>query len=1117
MSKMEKKISRLISLILCTIILFNFLCPIVLADENKAGSKGVATELSSSNPYDTIFNKGFLIKPGDNSMAINKEYASSAVVNLYGFPFKVEKTGLYHISVFDSNSNKRDIMYGVLKDSMLYEEEGTISQDTLQLYHFFRTSEDDHNYVSLAFAPISGATIRADSKSNLKSEMQPVTQPKLPIKEPTSTEIDVILLQDRWYFMFFQDSDFIAHTVFGRTVDVNINYTNAGNAKLAGSLGEESFYLNSNVSSAHITRRQHTAKIYNAVNESIQNIDGNGNEYGYASWTNDQVHEYLNSLGIIEDNTVVPSKGSWIEGAIGNGILILGEGILRLMEWALGFKGGALTLDKLIFNTMEGSNESTYYRPTIDLRPLGGAKIGAGEPYEGVLAKNAVREAVSMVYTGLKVIAIVIYIMVFIYIAIKILLSVGTKKQSNALKGLQYWMEGMVILNFAPYFFPIIPFVSNALCRSIKDAGIVQVTGQYSVTEIANAVGEIATSEDAGAVETKNILEKKIEALNKNRGSNYDTSISATENENTVQAEIKRICSYMLPENAQEFSNYISNKRDEISSASDPLSVNITTSNGDANKFYNMLSTEGKTAYKSSDYFKNNLQDLIGLTRDIAIENKIENLEGMINSLTGDPMVALKIRFKETDRAVFAIAWFILILQLISLVFMYYKRMIVVILLIILFPIVMAVYAIDKIGDGRSQSLKTWFQEFLANTTIQFVHALVYVALINIGIEICRLDPTRYWFFLFIAICSLFPAERILRGILGIKSTTLDSLKVNISGMILAGKAIQKTGSNAAKMGVNGVRSGYSGAKNFISNAKQNGTGYAFRQLGSSALKLAKDGLYGNDLKKIKEESEKKKKRKQNHRDSRAKNREYRMNAADDAINHIMEGNANFRDYVDVARGVSAKLAQAGADVSAKVRQSKIMQAGSKMATGAKVAGAKIKQGANAYKRFAGATYGLVNGMESMGDNGIESGIAVGRNQVHQLGGFKDQALKHIKKAQQTPTKIPGGYKPRSISESSGSRSSIGEEGMTAGDAVRPTSIGEEGMTAGDAVRPTSIGGIAGSAPTNAQRLARDGNAGGGVQTNEEINQAGDRRARRINAEREALNGSQQEPDVNIT
>ena len=60
----------------------------------------------------------------------------------------------------------------------------------------------------------------------------------------------------------------------------------------------------------------------------------------------------------------------------------------------------------------------------------------------------------------------------------------------------------------------------------------------------------------------------------------------------------------------------------------------------------------------------------------------------------------------------------------------------------------MAFYVIDKIGDGESQSLKQWFNEFLANCLVQVLHAAIYIILINIGIEACEADPEKNWFIL---------------------------------------------------------------------------------------------------------------------------------------------------------------------------------------------------------------------------------------------------------------------------------------------------------------------------------------------------------------------------------
>ena len=66
------------------------------------------------------------------------------------------------------------------------------------------------------------------------------------------------------------------------------------------------------------------------------------------------------------------------------------------------------------------------------------------------------------------------------------------------------------------------------------------------------------------------------------------------------------------------------------------------------------------------------------------------------------------------------------------------ERVFVVAILICIFPLIVAMYAIDKMGDGRAQSLQNWFKEFFANVAIQFFHALIYVLVINIGIEVCQ-------------------------------------------------------------------------------------------------------------------------------------------------------------------------------------------------------------------------------------------------------------------------------------------------------------------------------------------------------------------------------------------
>ena len=59
----------------------------------------------------------------------------------------------------------------------------------------------------------------------------------------------------------------------------------------------------------------------------------------------------------------------------------------------------------------------------------------------------------------------------------------------------------------------------------------------------------------------------------------------------------------------------------------------------------------------------------------------------------------------------------------------YIKRMITIAFLIIIAPLVTITYSIDRMGDGSSQALNTWFKEFAYNILIQPFHCIAFLAL----------------------------------------------------------------------------------------------------------------------------------------------------------------------------------------------------------------------------------------------------------------------------------------------------------------------------------------------------------------------------------------------------
>lgn len=106
----------------------------------------------------------------------------------------------------------------------------------------------------------------------------------------------------------------------------------------------------------------------------------------------------------------------------------------------------------------------------------------------------------------------------------------------------------------------------------------------------------------------------------------------------------------------------------------------------------------------------------------------------------------------------------------------YIKRMITIAFLIIIAPLVTITYSIDRMGDGSSQALNTWFKEFAYNILIQPFHCIAFLALcstaVNLGEKANLGDAT-------LAICLLAflakSAEDIVKRIFGFQAQSMAS------------------------------------------------------------------------------------------------------------------------------------------------------------------------------------------------------------------------------------------------------------------------------------------------------------------------------------------------------
>ena len=65
----------------------------------------------------------------------------------------------------------------------------------------------------------------------------------------------------------------------------------------------------------------------------------------------------------------------------------------------------------------------------------------------------------------------------------------------------------------------------------------------------------------------------------------------------------------------------------------------------------------------------------------------------------------------------------------------YVKRMITIAFLIMIAPIITITYSLDRMGDGKSQALNTWFKNFVYNILLQPFHCIIYLALVKTAID----------------------------------------------------------------------------------------------------------------------------------------------------------------------------------------------------------------------------------------------------------------------------------------------------------------------------------------------------------------------------------------------
>jgi len=140
------------------------------------------------------------------------------------------------------------------------------------------------------------------------------------------------------------------------------------------------------------------------------------------------------------------------------------------------------------------------------------------------------------------------------------------------------------------------------------------------------------------------------------------------------------------------------------------------------------------------------------------------NLAGGDLRNNGDIMQMMRAYALSTGRIAYAMLYLFLLKELVGFIYIYYKRLLIVIFLIMIFPLVTISYAVDKIGDGKSQAFDHWLKEYILNVFLQAFQAINYLVVMSVIFALTAGGGSVNVILVLIALEYLSKGDELLRG-----------------------------------------------------------------------------------------------------------------------------------------------------------------------------------------------------------------------------------------------------------------------------------------------------------------------------------------------------------------
>ncbi len=182
-----------------------------------------------------------------------------------------------------------------------------------------------------------------------------------------------------------------------------------------------------------------------------------------------------------------------------------------------------------------------------------------------------------------------------------------------------------------------------------------------------------------------------------------------------------------------------------------------------------------------------------------------------------DNAISLSNAFSFTAQLAYTVIYVMLVVMTFIFFCSYVKRMVTIAFLVMISPLITVTYSLDRMGDGKSQALNTWFKNFVYNILLQPFHCIIYLALVQTAIKSMSLNDISSVVVSIIMVVFIFEAEDIIKEIFHFQGNSVAKTVAQAALVTTAIGAVSKAASSSG-----GKVKGYASRSAFNQNGNNN-------------------------------------------------------------------------------------------------------------------------------------------------------------------------------------------------------------------------------------------------------------------------------------------------------